>query len=83
MAKKWLKLKVMDRKLSESELEKQKMLLRDKLCLHCVHRKSKIFHEHTKHRQVYCEMQPSVQSNSGYRTIKAHDFACGLYEQRL
>ena len=65
------------------ELEKQKEIIPNKLCLHCVHRKRFALNEHSNKTQICCEMQPSKQSNSGYKTIKAHDYACGLYEQRL
>jgi hypothetical protein len=76
-AKKWLKTK---RKDMNEQQELQKKIIPNKFCIHCVHKKRALL----KHgAQIYCEMQPSAQSNSGYKTIKAHDYACGLYEQRL
>jgi hypothetical protein len=71
------------KELSLFEEQQLQKLRKDKLCLHCVHRKSIPLNEHSKTKQICCEMQPSKHSNSGYQTIKAHDFACGLYEQRL
>lgn len=76
----------MDKETKELSLfeEKQLQKLRkDKLCLHCVHRKSIPLNEYSQKKQICCEMQPSKRSNSGYQTIKAHDYACGLYEQKL
>lgn len=66
----------MNRELTKEEREAQKRIMPNKLCLHCVHRKR-------MPRHIFCEMQPSKHSKSGYVTIKAHDCACGLYEQRL
>ena len=77
-AKKWLKLKDMQINEYDEEEIRRKLcqLTPNKLCLHCVHRKR-------MPRHIFCEMQPSKHSKSGYVTIKAHDCACGLYEQRL
>lgn len=70
----------MNRELTKEEREAQKRIIPNKLCLHCVHRKR---NPDMFHAQIYCEMQPSKRSKSGFATIKAHDSACGLYEQRL
>lgn len=70
----------MKRKDMDEQQELQKTIIPNKFCIHCVHKKR--FSLGYKH-QVYCEMQPSGHSLSGFRTIKAHDYACGLYEQRL
>lgn len=71
-AKKRLKMEITDKKMLE---EAQKRIIPNKFCIHCIHKK--------RAKKVYCEMQPSEFSKSGYKTIKAHDYACGLYEQRL
>ena len=71
------------KQLTLFELEQQQKLMPNKFCLHCVHRKRFELNEKSKRVQICCEMQPSKHSNSGFATIKAHDCACGLYEQRL
>lgn len=46
-----------------------------KFCLHCNNR--------LRGRGArYCLMQPSKLSKNGYRRVKAHDDACGLYKER-
>ena len=69
-------MEIVDKKEIE---EAQKMIMPNKLCIHCVHKKR----QKRKYKsQIYCEMQPSPYSESGFKTIKAHDYACGLYKQK-
>jgi hypothetical protein len=70
----------MDRELTKEEREAQKRIIPDRFCIHCIHKKRFKLNYGS---QIYCEMQPSKRSNSGYQTIKAHDYACGLYKQKL
>jgi hypothetical protein len=69
----------MKRELTKEELEEQKRIIPNRFCIHCIHKKRFKLKSET---QIYCEMQPSKRSNSGYQTIKAHDYACGLYKQK-
>lgn len=85
MAKKWLKRKIigkMTRRITKEERKKLNEILPNKLCMRCIHRKRFALSEYTDRVQIACEMQPSPYSNSGYKTIKAHDYACGLYKER-
>ena len=68
--------------MSESEKELIKEITPFKFCLHCVYRKSLLASKHSNRKRVYCEKQPSSKSSCGYKTIKAHDYACGLYKQK-
>ena len=50
-------------------------------CRTCKHRKR--FSSKRSFKVVqYCELQPSNRSNSGYKTIKVTDLACGFYEPK-
>lgn len=46
-----------------------------KFCLHCKNR------VHASRHQS-CLMRPSSRSENGYKTVRAHDDACGLYDER-
>jgi hypothetical protein len=70
----------MDRELTKEEREAQKRIIPNRFCIHCEHKKRALL---KRGAQIYCEMQPSPYSDSGYKTIKAHDYACGLYKQKL
>ena len=62
--------------ISESEKER---LLNERSCGHyCIHCKFKL----RVKRKIYCLQRPSNYSPVGYRVIKAHDDACGMYKQR-
>lgn len=69
--------------MNDKTRELMKEIVPNKFCLHCKHRKSMFVEQHSKHKQVYCTKQPSKKSISGYKTIKAHDYACGLYQQKF
>ena len=49
-------------------------------CRTCKHRKRFELNERSFKVVQYCELQPSNRSNSGYKTIKVTDLACGFYE---
>ena len=50
-------------------------------CRTCKHRKRFTLNECNKVVQ-YCDLQCSHRSNSGYKTIKVTDIACGFYEPK-
>ena len=60
--------------------EEKKALLcersRGHYCIHCMYKLK-------KGRKLYCEQRPSNYSPVGYRVIRAHDDACGLYKQKM
>ena len=68
--------------MDDKTRELMKEIVPNKLCMHCKHRKSMFVEKKSSHKRVYCMMQPSNKSCCGYKTIKAHDYACGLYEQK-
>lgn len=49
-------------------------------CCTCKHRKRYELNEHSLKVVQCCDLQPSNRSNSGYKTIKVTDLACGFYE---
>ena len=70
----------MNRELTKEEREAQKRIIPNRFCIHCEHKKRALL----KHgAQIYCEMQPSPYSDSGYKTIKAHDYACEKKKKKL
>lgn len=71
-------MKVMDREGMRKALNE---ITPNKFCISCVHKKRVVVSEITKKTQVYCEMQPCKRTLCGYKHIKAHDYACGLYKQ--
>jgi hypothetical protein len=83
MRLKWLKSGLNGKCMDDKTKELMKEIVPNKFCLHCKHRKSMFVEKNSKHKRVYCMMQPSNKSVCGYKTIKAHDYACGLYEQKL
>ena len=68
---------------------KQKVLdLLDRLeaeehhCRTCKHRKRFPLNEYSNKVVQYCDLQLSDRSNSGYKTIKVTNIACGFYEPK-
>lgn len=59
------------------ELER---LVRKHYCCSCKHRKRYELNDHSLKVVQCCDLQPSNRSNSGYKTIKVTDIACGFYE---
>jgi len=51
-------------------------------CRTCKHRKRFSLNEYSNKVVQCCALQPSNRSNSGYKTIKVTDVACGFYEQK-
>ena len=49
-------------------------------CRTCEHRKRFPLNEYSNKVVQCCDLQPSNRSNSGYKTIKVTDVACGFYE---
>ena len=54
----------------------------ERYCRTCRHRKRYELNEHSSKVVQCCDLQPSNRSNSGYKTIKVTDRACGFYEQK-
>lgn len=52
------------------------------LCRTCIHRKRYALNEYTNKVVQCCELQRSKRSNSGYKTIKVTDKACGYYKRK-
>lgn len=48
-------------------------------CRTCKHRKRFELNEYSSKVVQCCDLQPSNRSNSGYKTIKVTDVACGFY----
>lgn len=51
-------------------------------CRTCKHRKRFLLSEYSNKVVQCCDLQRSNRSNSGYKTIKVTDVACGFYEQK-
>ena len=51
-------------------------------CRTCAHRKRFALNEHSLKVVQCCDLQPSHRSNSGYKTIKVTDVACGFFEPK-
>ncbi len=51
-------------------------------CRTCIHRKRYALNEYTNKVVQCCELQRSKRSNSGFKTIKVTDKACGYFVQR-
>lgn len=51
-------------------------------CRTCKHRKRFPLNEYSNKVVQCCDLQPSNRSNSGYKTIKVTDVACGFYEPK-
>lgn len=51
-------------------------------CRTCIHRKRYALNEYTNKVVQCCELQRSKRSNSGYKTIKVTDKACGYYKRK-
>lgn len=51
-------------------------------CRTCKHRKRFLLNEYSNKVVQCCDLQPSNRSNSGYKTIKVTDIACGFYEPK-
>lgn len=64
-------------RLEVEEEEKQKHH-----CRTCIHRKRYELNDHSLKVVQCCDLQPSNRSNSGYKTIKVTDVACGFYEPK-
>lgn len=52
-------------------------------CRTCEHRKRFPLSEYSNKVVQCCDQQPSNRSNSGYKTIKVTDVACGFYEPKV
>ena len=51
-------------------------------CRTCKHRKRFELNEYSSKVVQCCDLQHSHRSNSGYKTIKVTDVACGFYEPK-
>lgn len=51
-------------------------------CRTCKHHKRFTLNECSNKVVQYCDLQLSHRSNSGYKTIKVTDIACGFYEPK-
>ena len=51
-------------------------------CRTCKHRKRYELNERSSKVVQCCDLQRSNRSNSGYKTIKVTDKACGFYEPK-
>ena len=69
-----------EKKLTEEQKAALEMIMPNKLCIHCIHKKRREVNSISHRSQIYCEMQPSKKTACGHVIIKAHDYACGLYE---
>lgn len=70
--------------MDENEIkEKINKITPNRFCISCIHKKRVVVSDITKRTRVYCEMQPCKRTTCGYKHIKSHDYACGLYEQKL
>lgn len=56
-------------------------LTTNETCRTCKHRQRFALHEKSNKVVQCCELQPSKRSNSGYKTIKVTNKACGMYER--
>lgn len=54
-----------------------------KRCRTCVHRKRYELNDFSSKVIQCCELQPSKRSNSGLKTIKVTDVACGNYSEKI
>lgn len=54
----------------------------ERYCRTCKHRKRFPLNEYSNKVVQCCDLQRSHRSNSGYKTIKVTDVACGFYEQK-
>ena len=52
-------------------------------CRTCKHRKRFTLNECGNKVVQYCDLQLSNRSNSGYKTIKVTNIACGFYEPKV
>lgn len=52
-------------------------------CRTCKHRKRFPLNEYSNKVVQCCDLQPSNRSNSGYKTIRVTDLACGFYESKV
>lgn len=62
-----------------TEYERKKLLEKRSVGHYCIHCKYK----YKVGRTLYCRQRLSNRSPIGYKVIKAHDDACGLYEQKI
>lgn len=51
-------------------------------CRTCIHRKRYALNEYSNKVIQCCELQRSKKSNSGLKTIKVSDKACGYYKRK-
>jgi len=54
----------------------------ERYCRTCKHRKRFPLNAYSNKVVQCCDLQRSHRSNSGYKTIKVTDVACGFYEQK-
>ncbi len=54
----------------------------ERYCRTCKHRKRYELNERSSKVVQCCDLQHSNRSNSGYKTIKVTDKACGFYEPK-
>ena len=52
-------------------------------CRTCVHRLRYELNYHSTKVVQCCDLQRSNRSNSGYKTIKVTNMACGFYEPKV
>lgn len=52
-------------------------------CRTCKHRKRFPLNEYSNKVVQCCDLQRSRRSNSGYKTIKVTNMACGFYEPKV
>lgn len=51
-------------------------------CHTCIHRKRYALNEYSNKVIQCCDLQRSKKSNSGFKTIKVTDKACGYYKRK-
>lgn len=55
---------------------------KEQRCRTCIHRKRYALNEYSNKVIQCCELQRSKKSNSGFKTIKVTDKACGYYNRK-
>lgn len=61
----------------------EKLEAEEHYCRTCKHRKRFQLNEYSNKVVQCCELQHSKRSNSGYKTIKVTNIACGFYEPNV
>lgn len=61
----------------------ERLEIETRYCRTCKHRKSFPLNEYSNKVVQCCDLQRSHRSNSGYKTIKVTNMACGFYEPKV